>query len=103
VIDSSTVNLYVEAINLEMEWKTAQPKVLSDWTSSTNGENLGYADSLYEHLRQFENIIANQGLDQISFSERIETFEVAKSYWWFVLLVLLLATEWFIRRTKNAL
>jgi hypothetical protein len=103
VIDSTTVKIYVETVNLESEWKTAQPKILQTWVANANGENLGYADSLEYNLAKFEDEIKRKGLDEISYIERIETIELAKTYWWFILLIILLTTEWFIRRTKNAL
>lgn len=103
LIDTSSTNIYVEALNLEDELKIAQPKVLADWTNSTNGKNLGYADSLEKHLLEFNNILKDKGLNNVSYIERIQSYEIAKSYLWFILLIWLLSIEWFIRRLRNSL
>lgn len=103
LIDSTNTNIYVEALNLEDELKIAQPKVLADWTNTTDGENLGYADSLETHLMKLTKILDDRGLNNVNYVERIQSYELAKSYWWFILLLGLLSIEWIIRRLKNSL
>lgn len=102
-IDSLSTTIYVENVNLENELLTAKPSVLKNWTESTGGQNFGYSDSLNHHLMTFKKEINDLGYDKVSYLERIKTVEIAKNYYWFIILLILLSVEWFIRRKKNAL
>lgn len=103
VLQEREFNFYAESSNAEIENTIASPRFLEKWSDQTGGVYLGMISQIENTPDILDEALKKIGLNQVNRQEQILTYRFRSSAIWFILLVITLSAEWYLRRTKNHL